>query len=148
MWGDLVNVVSFVSNLMSAAASGVALYLFFFKRAAISSILSLLLNYSYQLSLAELKEKLERLNDYNASDVDHYETVINILHELVGQVRGNDKLKVIMAAQILSIEAVIAKDVRGKKLTEPAKRALVSEFREKLRHLNVRNIDDLVGGLK
>ena len=35
---------------------------------------------------------------------------------------------------------------KGKKITEPMKRALVSEIREKIRHLNIQVIDEIVGG--
>jgi hypothetical protein len=89
---------------------------------------------------------LERLNEYNAGDVEHYDIIMNILHEFVGQLRGNDKLKLILADQVASIEVIITKSGRGRKMTEPAKRALVNEIREKIRHLNVQNIDDLVEG--
>lgn len=137
---------SLLSDVFSIFASGIAIYLFIFKRKAISSVFSLLLNYSYQLSLSEMKEKLERLNDCNAKNPEHLDTIMNILHELLGQVRGNDKLKLIMAEQVRSIEVVVSNDAKGKKITEPQKRALISEIREKVRHLNVQNIDDLVGG--
>ncbi|KOY02216.1 hypothetical protein [Pseudomonas nunensis] len=137
---------SLLSDVFTIFASGIAIYLFVFKRKAISSVFSLLLNYSYQLSLSEMKEKLERLNDCNAKNPEHLDTIMNILHELLGQVRGNDKLKLIMADQVRSIEVVVTNDSKGKRITEPQKRALISEIREKVRHLNVQNIDDLVGG--
>ncbi|VVM71368.1 hypothetical protein PS634_01827 [Pseudomonas fluorescens] len=143
---DLIKgIVNFIADIFTIGASGIAIYLFVCKRDAIASVFSLLLNYSYQLSLTELKEKLDRLNEYTASDVDEHEVIMNILHEFLGQVRGNDKLKVVMAAQIISIEAVISKSDKGKKMTEPVKRALVSEIREKLRHLNVQVIDEITG---
>jgi len=71
---------------------------------------------------------------------------MNILHEFLGQVRGNDKLKLIMAEQIIMIEAVIGRSDKGKRMTEQAKRALISEVREKIRHLNVQVIDEIIGG--
>jgi len=145
MLKDCLDIISALANLFTIVASGIAIYLFVFQRKNIASVFSLLLNYSYQLSLSELKEKLERLNEYNASNDDHYDSIINILHEFVGQVRGNDKLRVIMVDQIVLIEDAIARDGKGRKITEPNKRALISEVREKIRNLNVRNIDDLVG---
>lgn len=142
----IIDAISFLSDFFTIIASGIAIYLFVCKRQAIASVFSLLLNYSYQLSLTELKEKLDRLNEYTANDDGENEVIINILHEFLGQVRGNDKLKVIMVDQVVSIEGVITKSERGKKLTEPVKRALVSEIREKLRHLNVQVIDEITGG--
>ena len=74
------------------------------------------------------------------------DVIMNILHEFLGQVRGNDKLKLIMAEQIIMIEAVIGRSDKGKRMTEQAKRALISEVREKIRHLNVQVIDEIIGG--
>jgi len=90
---DLADAISFISDIFSVAASGIAIFLFLFKRKEISSAFGILLNYTYQLSLSELKEKLERLNEYNAKDPEELETVVNIFHEIMGQIRGNDKLK-------------------------------------------------------
>jgi hypothetical protein len=100
------------------------------------------MNYSYQLTLSELKEKLERLNDNNAKDPDQFENIINILNEIAGQIRGNERLKKHFSSQVETIE-FIASDRR--RLAEPKKRALVSELRERIRHLNIRSIDDLIG---
>jgi hypothetical protein len=137
--------IELLADVVTILASGIAIYIFLSKGKAIASVFSLLLNYSYQLSLSELKEKLERLNDYNANNEDHYDSIINILHEFVGQVRGNDKLSVVMVEQIKKIEGALARSEAGRKITEPGKRAMVSEVREKIRTLNVQNIDQLVG---
>lgn len=102
----------------------------------------LLINYTYQLSLSEIKEKLEKLNDYNAKDSEQNEIIVNILNEIVGQIRGNDKLKVHFSEILETLEGLLSD---RRKLTEPRKRAIVSELRERLRHLNIKNIDDLVG---
>lgn len=142
----LTDIIGVMADIFTIGASGIAIYLFVFKRKAIASVFSLLLNYSYQLSLTELKEKLDRLNEYSANDDGENEVIINIFHEFLGQVRGNDKLKLIMADQVVSIEAVISKSERGRKMSEPIKRALVSEIREKIRHLNVQVIDEITGG--
>lgn len=142
----LTDIIGVLADLFTIGASGIAIYLFVFKRQAIASVFSLLLNYTYQLSLTELKEKLDRMNEYTANDDEENNVIMNILHEFLGQVRGNDKLKLIMAEQITLIEAVITKSDRGKKITEQTKRALISEVREKIRHLNVQVIDDIIGG--
>jgi len=94
------------------------------------------------MSLAEIKEKLERLNDYNAKDPESIEIIENIFHEIIGQVRGNDKLSGHFAELIARMEDLTT---NKKTLTEPKKRAVVSELRERLRNLNIENIDDLVG---
>lgn len=140
---NLVVYASFLSNILTILASGIAIFLFVSKRKAISSVFGLLINYTYQLSLSEIKEKLERLNDYNAKDTAQNEIIINILNEIVGQIRGNDKLKVHFSEMLEKLEELMSS---RKKLTEPNKRAIVSELRERLRHLNVKNIDNLMGG--
>lgn len=139
---SLFKVASFISNVFTILASGIVIYLFYTKRKSIYSVFKLLINYSYQLSLSELKEKLERLNDYNAAEPANREHIINILNEIMGQIRGNEKLKVHLENLLKRMSRLVSDHGR---LTEPRKRALVSELREKLRHLNVKNIDDLVG---
>lgn len=141
----LVNVISFFSNLFTIIASGIAIYVFFWKKAEIASIFNLLINYTYQLSLSEIKEKIERLNEYNAKNTEECEQVVNILNEIVGQIRGNARLKAHFSDMLQSIESLAAGRI---KLTEPRKRALISELRERLRHLNVKSIDLLVGDSK
>ncbi len=142
---ELTNWLSLISNVFTIIASGIAIYLFLYKGKEISSVLDLLLNYTHQLSLSEVKEKLERLNEYNAKDPEQCEKIVNILNEIIGQIRGNSRLKIHFEEVVSTIESLIA-DKR--KLTEPRKRALVSELRERLRHLNVKNIDNLVGETK
>lgn len=135
--------ISLISNLLTIGASGIAIYLFTFKRKSISSVISLLVNYTYQLSLSEVKEKLERLNDFNANDPEQKETVIIIMNELVGQIRGNEKFKVHFSDILATFENLISR--KQNELTEPRKRAVVAELREKIRHLNVTNIDSMIG---
>lgn len=131
----IIDVVSFLANLSALTASLIAIYLFFAKRKKISTALSMLVNYSYQLTLSELKEKLERLNEYDAKDTDHYDKIINILHEVVGQIKGNHKLSSQFSSVVKQIEAISDK----KPLTEYRKRNIVSELRERIRHLDVSN---------
>lgn len=147
IWEEVVSLVSFVSNTTSSLASIIAVYLFLFKRKAIVSAFSLLLNYSHQLTLSEIKEKLELLNNFNASEPAHTDIISNIFHELLGQMRGNDRLTVLMSVQIEKLELLFDFDngVTVTQISEAKKRALISEIREKVRHLNVRNVDELAG---
>lgn len=143
LWNYTVETFSFLSAFFSTFASIIVIYLFLFKRAAVTSLISFISNYSYQLSLSELKEKLEKLNDYSAKEDAERETILNILHDIVGQVRGNSKLSVHLKKQVQEIELY---SDSPKHLTEPRKRALVSELKERLRTLNIENMDDLMGG--
>ncbi|TOL82595.1 hypothetical protein CGH89_23235, partial [Vibrio parahaemolyticus] len=65
--------ISLASNLVTIGASSIAIYLFFTKKESFTAVFSLLLNYTYQMSLSEVKEKLEKLNEYNAKDTDEHE---------------------------------------------------------------------------
>jgi len=138
-----IDWLSLTSNVFTILASGIAIYLFVVKRKAISSAFNLLINYTYQLTLTEVNEKLERLNEYNANDPEQCEQIRNIVNEIIGQIKGNLKLKGHFKEILLKLESLVADKRR---LTEPKKRAAVSELRERIRHLNVMNLDDLVGG--
>jgi len=139
---EFIKWVSLVSNIFTIIASGIAIYIFYAKRKEISSVFDLLINYTYQLSLSEVKEKIERLNEYNAKDPEQCESIVNIFNEIIGQIRGNEKMKSHFSELLQAME-LLAADKR--RLTEPKKRAIVSELRERLRHLNIKSIDNLVG---
>lgn len=139
--GEISKIISLVSNIFTIGASGIALYLFIFKRRKISIAINLLLNYSTQLTLSELKSKLERLNHYNANVTEQKEEVINILHEINGQVKGNSLLKDNLSEVMANVNKYINKP---KQLTEPRKRSLVHELRESIRNLDIVSYNKLV----
>ena len=70
------------------------------------------------------------------------ESVVNIFNEIVGQIRGNANLKRNLPDYLKRVERILANE---DELSEPVKRALISELRERLRHLNVESIDKMVG---
>lgn len=137
----LLDIVSMVANLFTIMASGLALYLFIVKRKELSLALNLLLNYSFQTTLTELKEKLERLNEYNANEPTDLPEIKNILHEIAGQLRGNQRL--LRGAPELPER--IEKLARNKRLSEPLKRSMVSELREYLRGIQINSIESFAG---
>lgn len=134
MLSEIVKFLEVSADIATIAASSIAVYLFVAKGAAISNALSVLINYSHQVTLAELKEKLERLNDYNVNGEEGYEKVIIIFHEMIGQINGNERLNERFSDLVVKLEAAVSEKQR---LTEPRKRSLVSEIRERIRHLNV-----------
>lgn len=139
----IIKIIALLSGIATLGASSIAIWVYFTKRKSISSVFSLLLNYSHQLTLSDLKENLKALNQYNADNEEEYVKIVNILHDIIGQISGNERLK-----SHLSSWVVKAGNWLGKRGTykEARKRNLVSELREKLRNLNVGNIDDLIGG--
>mgnify|MGYP005806683227 CR=1 FL=1 len=132
----IVDAVSLVSNSFTSVASAIAIGVFFAKRKELYSAFRLLLNFSFQTTLYELKEKLERLNDFHASEPSNLEEIRNLLHEIAGQMRGNPRL-VATNSQLAERISTLADD---KKLTEPKKRAMVSEIREVLRNIQINSI--------
>lgn len=132
---------SLLSNILTILASGIAVYLFVVNKENISSAINLLLNYSKQLTLSELKFKIEKLNDFTTNDTEQKEEVINILSEIEGQILGNKKIETELKIQLEKISKFIH---NSKSLTEPKKRSLVSELRESLRNIDVSNYHSIV----
>lgn len=134
----IVDSVSLVANLFTILASAIAIGVFFFKRKDLSTALSLLLNWSYQTTLADITGKLDRLNEYNANEPSDLQEIKNIIHEIAGQFRGNARL--LNAAP--AIPKRLEKFALGKNLSEPNKRSIVAEIREVIRNLHVNNMNN------
>lgn len=132
---------SILSNLLTIFASGIAIYLFIVNKEKISSAINLLLNYSKQITLSELKFKIERLNDFTTNDAEQKKEVINILSEIEGQILGNEKIETELKTQLEKISDFID---NSKTLTEPKKRSLVSELRESVRNIDISNYQSIV----
>lgn len=133
--------VNFLANLFTIFASGIALYVFFFNREKISTAINFILNYSNQLTLTDLKFKIERLNDYNTNELAQKAEVVNILHEIEGQILGNRNLKEKLKEQL---DKIINFTSNPRLLTEPKKRSLVSELKESLRNIDVANYNNII----
>jgi len=136
-----LDIISGVANVFTVIASGIAIYVFVLNRKKISAAINLLLNYSFQSTLTEIREKLERLNEYNANDSAGNQEVRNILHEIAGQLRGNQRLFSLLAGMSEKIENL----AKSKKLNEPLKRSMVSELREHLRNIQVNSTANFSG---
>ncbi|NHB11246.1 hypothetical protein GWK53_32700 [Burkholderia cepacia] len=137
----LSDVLALIANALTIAASAVALYVFFKNRKKISAAIDLLLNYSFQTTLGELKEKIERLNEYNANEPDDVPEIKNILHEIAGQMRGNQRLSDAIPDLVDKIDRL----ANARRLPETSKRSIVSEMREKLKNIQVGNIEAIAG---
>lgn len=133
---SLSDWVALLANTFTIVASGIAIYLFVAKRGAISDAFSLLMNWSFQTTLADLRAKLERLNEYNANQETDIPEIKNILHEVAGQIRGNARL----VAAAPNLASRLENLANAKRLTEPLKRSMVSETREVLRNIEVNSV--------
>lgn len=97
-------------------------------------------NFAHQGSLGEIRQKLDVIASLRASD--DQDEIISVFHDICGQIDGNPKLK----DHFDTITKKVRRQAGGRlALTEPQKRALVSELREKLRHSDVSNIADAMG---
>lgn len=133
--------VNFSANLLTVIASVLAIYVFFKSKDKIASALNALVNYSIQLTLYELKYKIERLNDYTANDKEQLLEVANILNEIEGQINGSKILHSALAEQLVKISNFTT---TPRLLTEPKKRSLVAELREKIRYIDMSNYHNII----
>lgn len=137
--------VSIFSNILTIIASGIAIYIFVKNKDKISSAFNLILNFSKQITLSELKFKIERLNDFTTNENEQKKEIINILSEIEGQILGNKALEIELELQLQKISEVVND---SKNLTEPKKRSLVSELRESVRNIDVSNYQSIVNKKK
>lgn len=139
------NIVAFAADLMTIVASGIAIYLFFWKGNYITSVFNVLLSYSTQITLTELNGKLDSLNELRATEPSHKEEILNVLNDIAGQLKGNPTLK----DKFSNLIDEIGKFTTSKgKISEQKKRALVSELREQVRHVGILNIQPPKGEIK
>ncbi|WP_436917625.1 hypothetical protein [Acinetobacter schindleri] len=136
VWLFIQNAISLLSDLFAIVAASIAIWLFFTKSNEIKTAFNLLLNWSFQLTLTDLKSKIERLNEYSAKDPDELEEIRNILHEIAGQMKGNEQIVKSSNELISKIERLAG----SKNLDEPRKRSIISEIREVLRNMQVNSV--------
>lgn len=138
-----LNTLSATSDILTIAVSLIAIYVFIAKRRAIVSAFRALLNYSSQLALNDLYIKLDRLNDLTAEDPAQKAQIVNILNDILGQIRGNKAL--CRHCDPLMRKLTRLAEMPNQWLTEPSKRSLVSELRERLRYVAIEDIGGLLG---
>lgn len=134
------KVLSILADLGTVAASLLAFYLFFAKGSEIRAMLRAVANFAHQSSLGEIRQKLDLIASLRVRD--DQEEIISVFHDVCGQIDGNPKLR----EHFEVLTRRVRKQAGGRQdLTEPQKRSLVSELREKLRHSDVSNIADAMG---
>jgi len=133
--------IEFLSNFLTIIAAAIAIIVYFRNKDKIASSINFILNYSKQMTLSDLKNKIERLNDYKASDEKGRSEIINILSEIEGQISANKSIKNELSEQFGKICQFISSP---KLLTEPKKRSLVSELRECIRNIDIHNQKEII----
>lgn len=134
--------VNYIDAIFSIIVAIIFLYLFINKRKAISSIYQVLLNFSFQMSLQELNTNIDRLNDYDADNDKDRKYVINLLNDVVGQMKGNP----VLSKKCKNILETLSKFTDNPdRLTDANKRFAVSQLRETLRNINTQNFNEIAG---
>lgn len=141
-WMLAKDVINALADLLTIAASVIAIYLFVAKRKELGAVFKALAATANQGSLADLRAKLDRLNDLNATEPSALVEVVNICHEVCGHIDGNPAFAKSFAA--VSSKIKISVSNKRKPITEPQKRALVSELRESMRHFDTAALVDSI----
>jgi hypothetical protein len=144
-WNVIYQGISFLSALLSSIFTGIGLYLLITKRKSISRYFNLLTNFSRQNTISELYLKLNDLNKYNAdtNDLRIRNEIECILHEINGQIEGNQFLKENFVTEQGDLQKFM---LNPDQLSEPLKRGLVSMLREKLKFLNLETYNEFTRG--
>lgn len=133
--------IELISNSLTIFTAIIAIFVYYKNKDKISSAINFVLNYSKKLTLTELKYKVERLNDFTTNDTEQKKEIINILSEIEGQVIANAYIKENLKIQLEKINGFID---NSKTLTEPKKRSLVSELRERINNIDISNYQELI----
>lgn len=133
----------YVAIIAQGIAAIIAISLFFSKRKSFSNIFKVLLNYTFNITLSELKSKIESLNDLKVNNPEDKDEILNIIGDIVGQINGNPKIKKRCSASITKLDNFID---NPESLTEPQKRSVISELKERLRGLGTESYEEIIGG--
>ncbi|OXB20233.1 hypothetical protein B0A80_19240 [Flavobacterium tructae] len=132
---------NFLANVLTVIASGIAICVYIFNKDKIKTAFNSILSYSHQVTLSDLRYKIEKLNDFNVNVPEQKTEVINLLHEIEGHILGNSFLKDRLADQLKKINTFTR---NPNKLLEPPKRSLVWELKESVRSLDMSNFGDSI----
>jgi DNA-binding GntR family transcriptional regulator len=136
------DVAECLANITTFLASGIAVYLFIRKRNEIGEAINVLLNYSLQSTLSELREKIERLVERDADNPDDRQNIKNIFHEIIGQLNANPKLIEKLPNNLFARMKTFSNNLGA--MTEPKKRSLQSELRGALRNIHISSLHDFL----
>ena len=139
---SLPNIISFSANVLTIIVSLLAIIIFLTKRKSIATAIKLLLNYSFHVTLSELSSKLDRVVDLKSEDPEQRHEAVCLLNEVIGQVKGNEKVFSRCESFIRRLERYIKNTDR---ISDPTTRNFVSELREILKHIDVKDYDEILG---
>lgn len=132
--------VSFIANIIEILAGGTALFVVWTQREKISAAFSVLLNYSFQISLADFKHWLEKLSEDIFIENDEYKNVRIALAHIYGKLRGNPRLNKHFGDKMLKRIRIMIDDIDNKKIVNQTEKiSLYSEIKESLTTLEIEN---------
>lgn len=132
--------ISLVANIMEILVGGVALFLAWTQREKISAAFSVLLNYSLQTSLSDLRHWIEKLQESSSEDNDVSKKFRIALAYIFGKIKGNIILNDHFGDRMLKRMKLIMDDLdNSQTVNETTKISLCSEIKESLATLEVEN---------
>lgn len=140
MWQTTTIIVSFIANIVQISVGVIALYVAWTQRDKISAAFSVLLSYSLQTSLTDLRHWIEKLNEHTVDGTDESKRVRMSLANIFGKIKGNPILYNHFGEKMLKRLKLMMQDLdEGKPVTETSKISLCSEIKESLTTLEIEN---------
>ncbi|HEL3864722.1 TPA: hypothetical protein UM690_002652 [Stenotrophomonas maltophilia] len=135
----LLRAIEFAADIGTIGASVIAAILFFRNGPEIKSLIRSLNNFAHRDSMSELRIKIELLASLRAVDQSNSVEISSLFLEICGQIDGSPFLR----DDLCDISARMKSAASGRKMiSEPQKRAMLSELREMVRHLDYANFED------
>jgi hypothetical protein len=142
-YGQLYSIIALVSeaaaflaNILTILISSGTLYFYLYNKDRIHIALDSMSKFALQGTLTGLRQKLERLVEYDADLPNEIESVRHILHEIAGQISGNPMLSTKYPELAKQIENV----GRSRKLSEAQKRLWYERLKELFSSIELHSI--------
>jgi len=130
--------ITFVSRFFTIGASGIAIWVFVFKRTEAANALNLLINYATRISISDLLQKVRQLNQYSNPDpdtgIEHKEELLDLLASINGHLKGNKRLGQHFKDEVKTITRYMR---NPNTLSKPKNRELAHILEQKLLSLGV-----------
>jgi hypothetical protein len=136
----MIQAISTFSDIVEICVGLTALWVAWTQRDKISTAFSILLGYSLQTSLGDLRHWLERLQEHNIDGTDESSRVRRDLAYIRGKIKGNKVLYTHFGDKILKrVNEMIGDLDQRRPVSETSKISLCSEIKERLATLEVEN---------
>ncbi len=135
-----IEITSFLANIIQILFGGTALFFAWTQRDKISAAFSILLGYSLQASLSDLRHWIEKLQESSVEENDPSKKFRTALAYISGKIKGNTILYEHFGDKVLKRLNVMMLDLDDEKVvTQTIKMSLCSEIKERLTTLEVKN---------